>query len=140
MTTTGPGGVPTGVGSLGTVKELPPSSRYVARASEPVTDADRTEINTWLNDAFSAGTLDEQTFQHHLDALYAATTLGDLAPVVADLPARATHNVPQNIEQSTAAPGELTPSRPMSGRTMATLVGGGGLVVVLLIIILAILL
>jgi hypothetical protein len=120
------------------VNELPPSSRFVARAGEPVTDADRSEINARLNDAFSAGTIDEETFHRDLDTLYAAGTLGDLAPVVAGLPARAAYEVPQIIEQnkqSNPPPGELAPARSMSPAMTAGLVGGVAVLVVLLIVL-----
>lgn len=124
-----------GIGSLGDVNELPPSSRFVARAGEPVTDADRSEINARLNDAFSAGRIDEDTFHRDLDTLYAAGTLGELAPVVAGLPARAAYDVPQIIEQNDPPPGELAPARGMSPAMTAGLVGGVAVLAVLLIIL-----
>lgn len=128
-----------GIGSLGGVNELPPSSRYVARASEPVTDADRSEINARLNDAFSAGRLDEVAYQRQLDALYAATTLGELAPVVSGLPTRPTYDTPSIVDVGAAPPpGELTPHRSMSPALIGGLIGGGAVVVLLLLLILVI--
>lgn len=128
------------VGSLGDVKELPASSRYVARSGEPVTDADRSELNTRLNDAFSAGTIDDQAFHRHLDTIYSAATLGELVPVVQALPAGATYSTPQGIEQNSRPPGEVAPSRGMPPALIAGMLGAAGVAMVLVIIILVIVL
>lgn len=117
------------------MNELPPSSRYVARATEPVTDADRSDLNTQLNDAFSEGGIDEPTFREGLDTVYSATTLGELVPVVQRLPARQTYAEPALGTESDVAPGELTPHRTLApSATLWMAIGGGALVLVLLIL------
>ncbi|AXE38152.1 DUF1707 SHOCT-like domain-containing protein [Acidipropionibacterium virtanenii] len=117
------------------MNELPPSSRYVARAAEPVTDADRSDLNTRLNDAYSEGKIDEPTFREGLDSVYSAVTLGELVPVVERLPARKTYTDPDLGPQSDVAPGELAPHRTLApSTTLWMAVGGGALVLVLLIL------
>ncbi|AMS05059.1 DUF1707 domain-containing protein [Acidipropionibacterium acidipropionici] len=117
------------------MNELPPSSKYVARAAEPVTDADRADLNTWLNDAYSDGKIDESTFREGLDTVYSAATLGDLVPVVAGLPTRQTYAEPALGTESSTAPGELTPHRALAPSTTLWLAVGGGVLVLLLLIL-----
>lgn len=122
-------------GTLSGVNELPPSSKYVARGGEPVSDADRSDLNTRLNDAFAEGRIDEPTFQSHLDLVYRARSLGELVPVVRDLPARPAYRTPDIGPEAGVAPGELAPHRSMAPRTTFGLaIGGGAIVLVLLIL------
>lgn len=126
-------------GSLSGVNELPPSSKYIARGNEPVSDADRSDLNTRLNDAFAEGRIDEPAFQSHLDLVYRARTLGELVPVVRDLPARPVYRAPDIGPEAGTAPGELVPHRAMTPRMTFGLAAGGGAIVLVLLILAAIL-
>ncbi len=50
-------------------------------------DADRDAVAARLRDAHAEGRLTPEEFDQRLDATFAARTLGDLAPLTADLPA-----------------------------------------------------
>lgn len=50
-------------------------------------DADRESVAASLRDHYAAGRLNGDEFNERLDKAYAATTLGDLADLQADLPA-----------------------------------------------------
>lgn len=128
-----------GAGSLSGVNELPPSSKYIARGGEPVSDADRSELNTRLNDAFAEGRIDPSTFQSHLDLVYRARSLGELVPVVRDLPVRPAYRTPDIGPEAGLAPGELAPHRSLAPRTTFGLAVGGGVIVLVLLILAAIL-
>ncbi len=49
-------------------------------------DADRDAVAARLRDAHAEGRLTPEEFDQRLDATFAARTLGDLAPLTADLP------------------------------------------------------
>ncbi|WP_130866047.1 DUF1707 SHOCT-like domain-containing protein [Acidipropionibacterium timonense] len=118
------------------MRALPPSSKYVARRDDPVDDAERTALVTRVNDAYTAGQLDDDSYRRCLDAVFAAARLGDLAPVVEQLPTP-TAAEPSGLDRAPVAPGELTPARPRNLVPFA-LAGAGALVI--LVVLLAILL
>lgn len=121
------------------MSNLPISSPYRSTPDVPVSDEEREQLTTRLNDAFAEGKFSQEDYSARLDRLYAARTLGELVPVVEGLPPRETHQTPAIVAQSEGAPGELTQSR--SGTRLA-LVGGATVVgvVVLIVLLLAILL
>jgi hypothetical protein len=64
----------------------------VSEARDPAvraSDADRDAVAARLRDAHAEGRLTPEEFDQRLDATFAARTLGDLAPLTADLPAPA---------------------------------------------------
>lgn len=116
--------------------ELSPSSKYVARGSETVSDADREALEQRLADAFAQGDMTQDRYLTLLDKLYAAKTLGDLAPVAQALPDGTTH-VPAIVETGSGAPGELAPIATNALRPVV--VAGsivGALIVVLVVLVL----
>ena len=71
------------------MSNLPPSSRYLQRAGEAVNDAERESLTKRVSDAFADGRLDADAYRQSMDVIYAAKTLGELVPVVEQLPAAA---------------------------------------------------
>lgn len=118
--------------------ELSPSSKYVARREEAVSDAERQSLEQRLGDEFQAGHVTQERYLELLDQLYAAQTLGDLAPVVSELP-DGTTAVPAIVEVGNGTPGELA---PISTKTLQPLVVAGSIAgaVLVLIVVLALLL
>jgi hypothetical protein len=66
--------------------ELLPASQLELRAA----DADRDRAAAVLGGAMATGRLTSTEYAERLDAVYAAKTLGDLAPLTRDLPAEGT--------------------------------------------------
>ena len=123
------------------MSELPISSPYRSTPDKPVSEEERARVTRRLNDAFTAGALDEDAYGRRLDALYSAQHLGELVPVVEGLPPVATHAQPGIVTggPDAAAPGELQPTRNPMPLVLA--VGSGiALIVVLLIVVLIVLL
>ncbi|MGH3321997.1 MAG: DUF1707 SHOCT-like domain-containing protein [Streptosporangiaceae bacterium] len=60
-------------------------------------NGDRESIAARLKEAFTNGLLDLPDFQWRMDRVYAAVTLGDLAPIIADLPARISRSGPDPV-------------------------------------------
>ena len=60
--------------------------RSAANASMRASDRDRAVIETVLADAFAEGRLTRAEYDERTDAALASRTLGDLVPLVADLP------------------------------------------------------
>lgn len=119
------------------MSELPISSPYRSTPNAPVTDEERNRLNQRLTDAFSAGTIDEDDYNHRLDVLWSATRLGQLVPVVTGLPAAPTYSQPAIVAADGGEPGTLAPTR--SGVPMTLLVGGGIAAIVLLVVIIVLL-
>lgn len=74
---------------------VPPGPRTavtgdLARPDLRASDADRDEAAAVLGGAMAAGRLTSAEYAERLDAVYAAKTLGDLAPLTRDLPAEHT--------------------------------------------------
>lgn len=126
------------------MSNLPISSKYRSEPQGQVSDADRDDLTTRLNDAFTEGKLDEGTYRNLLDTTYAATRLGELAVVAEALPARKTYNEPAIVQQDAALPpGEVstanrTPDRRALKSALAV-AAGGFLLVGLILVILALL-
>ena len=65
----------------------PPSLRKsTAGADVRASDADRDRVSDILRDALAEGRLDAHEHSERLDAVYAAKTMGELEPLVRDLP------------------------------------------------------
>jgi hypothetical protein len=120
--------------------ELPISSPYRSRPDEPVTETEREQLASRLNAAFTAGTLDSDDYQARLDTLFAATRLGELVPVVTNLPPLQTHADPAIVASTPGGrPGEVSPARSASGVALVA-VGGVIALVVLIAVLLVVLL
>lgn len=119
---------------------LPISSKYRSRPTEPLSDAEREELASRLNDEYAKGTLDTEAYQQMLDTVFAASNLGQVAGVVAQLPGKDTFQVPATIESGTAAPGELMPAKQPGNRGALYLAAGlgTGIAVVILLLVLII--
>ncbi|WP_309235672.1 DUF1707 domain-containing protein [Streptomyces sp. TRM64462] len=79
----------------------PPPSQPQKQPAAPAmraSDADRDRIADILREALAEGRLDAEEHAERVDAVYRAKTLGELEPLVADLPAPGTHR------QTAAAP------------------------------------
>lgn len=122
------------------MSNLPISSKYRSTPNEPVTDTERDTLSAQLNDAFTAGKLEQDEYDSLLETIFGAKTLGDLVPAVEALGKPATYNSPAIVQDSPKGqPGELTEARkpPVPATMMA--VGGitiGLILVVLLLIVL----
>lgn len=65
----------------------PRPERPVAEADVRASDADRDRIAEILREALAEGRLDTEEHAERIDAVYRAKTMGELAPLVRDLPA-----------------------------------------------------
>ena len=117
---------------------LPISSPYRSTPELPVSDAEREQLNTRLNAAFTAGTIDDDDYRRRLDALFAAQKLGQLVPVVEGLPPLQTYDSPAMVAGNGGEPGQLSQPRP-SGGVSLLLVGGVAVAVVVVAILFLIL-
>ncbi|QSF56217.1 DUF1707 domain-containing protein [Nocardioides sp. zg-1228] len=77
--------------------------RSSANAAMRASDRDRAVIETVLADAFAEGRLTRAEYDERADALLASRTLGDLVPLVADLPTAAPAPRSSIPEQATRA-------------------------------------
>ena len=118
------------------MSELPISSPYRSRPDAPVTDSEREQLSARLNTAYADGALDADDYQTRLDGLFAATTLGQLVPVVDGLPPAATYDSPSIVASGGGRPGELAPARDARGVSLGVIAGVTGLVVVIAILFL----
>ncbi|MFT4296286.1 MAG: DUF1707 domain-containing protein [Micropruina sp.] len=120
---------------------LPISSKYRSRPLEPLSDGEREELAGRLNEEFARGAIDTDDYRAMLDRVFAARTLGEVAEVVATLPAKDTFAVPAVIESGTVAPGELVPAK-QPGNKGALMVAAGlgtGIAAIILLLVLIIL-
>ncbi|MFT4218545.1 MAG: DUF1707 domain-containing protein [Micropruina sp.] len=120
---------------------LPISSKYRSRPLEPLGDGEREELAGRLNEEFARGAIDTDDYRAMLDRVFAARTLGDVAEVVAALPAKDTFVVPAVIETGTLAPGELVPAK-QPGNNGALLLAAGlgsGIAAIVLLLVLILL-
>ena len=125
--------------SLSRQQGLPISSPYRSTPEAPVSDVEREQLTSRLNEAFAAGSLPAEEYHARLDRLYAAHTLGELVPVVVGLPPLQTHASPAIVGESVGQPGELAPARDGRGLTVVTvgvLAGVALLLIVMLILVL----
>lgn len=123
------------------MSNLPISSKYRSRPHDPVDDRERESVVARVNEAFERGVIDDWAFRRALDATFAAKTLGELAPVVEQLPAQATHDVPAIVQQGSGGrPGEVSQARTPANKTVATVIGGIAAAILVLVVLLVILL
>lgn len=119
------------------MSNLPISSKYRSQPARPVDEAEREDLTKRLNDAFTSGDIDGDTYRTLLDELYGAQTLGELVPVVEHLPAKQTYQDPAMVrQQTTTAPGELAPAG-MNAQFALKVGAAIGIVGVLLVLVLA---
>lgn len=109
---------------------LPPSSKYLQRAGEPVEEQERESISKRLSDAYADGRMSQDDYMSSLDVVYSARSLGELVPVVEQLPAAA-DNTPAIVNAGSAPAGEVTESRNV---LLPTMMAVGGVLVLLLIL------
>jgi hypothetical protein len=118
------------------VSELPISSPYRSRPDAPVTDAEREQLSARLNTAYTDGRLDADDYQARLDTLFAASTLGQLVPVVDGLPPATTYDSPAIVGQGTGTPGELSEARDARGVSLGVIMAVAAVIVILAILFL----
>lgn len=99
-----------------------------------MSETERNQLSSRLNEAFTAGSLDEDDYKSRLDRLFAAQTMGALLPVVEGLPPLQTYVSPAIVASDGGQPGELAEARSANGLTLLT-VGGVALGVVLIAIL-----
>ncbi|HMT87943.1 MAG TPA: DUF1707 domain-containing protein [Arachnia sp.] len=109
---------------------LPPSSKYRARPGQAVDDTEREALTERLNRAFEEGALTQERYLEAMDIVYAAQTLGELAPVVEALPGPVAAT-PAIVTSGSTPPGEVVPTRNM---VVPALVIGAGIVALALIL------
>ncbi|MDF1486959.1 DUF1707 SHOCT-like domain-containing protein [Tessaracoccus caeni] len=114
--------------------QLPPSSKYRAQADAAVDDAEREALTSRLNDAFERGDLTQERYLENLDIVYAATTLGDLIPVVEQLPGPVA-STPAIVESQSAPPGVVKQGRSVVMPAVVIGVGAVALLMVLSVLI-----
>jgi len=120
------------------VSELPISSPYRSTPGAPVTEAEREQLSARINSAYADGRLDADDYQARLDSLFAASTLGQLVPVVDGLPPAPTYDSPAMVAPSGGVPGEVSEARNASRVSLGLVVGV--LAVLLVIVILLVVL
>lgn len=119
--------------------ELPISSPYRSTPDAPVTEAEREQLSSRLNAAFTAGSVDQDDYQQRLDALFGAQKLGDLVPVVEGLPPLQTYASPSIVASTGGQPGELSPSRNSRAATLAVVAAVSCLVILIAILLVIVL-
>ncbi len=91
--------------------ELPPSSKYLQQADEPIDDIEREALSKKLSDAYAEGSMPQHEYMESLDVVYKARRLGELVPVITHLPATA-EPVPKGVEVHSNVPaGEVNRAR-----------------------------
>lgn len=119
------------------MSSLPPSSRYLQQAETPVQDSEREALSKRLSDAFADGRMPQEDYMASLDVVYGARRLGELIPVIEQLPAAAVE-VPSIVAGSGRPAGEVSPSRNVL--VPALLVTGGILALLVVLAVLGVLL
>lgn len=114
--------------------QLPPSSKYRAQADKAVDDAEREALTGRLNDAFESGAVTQERYLEALDEVYAAKRLGDLIPIVEELPGPVAAT-PAIVGSQAALPGEVKPARNVVAPAMLVGIGGVALLMVLAVLI-----
>lgn len=99
----------------------------------PVEAREREQVVDRINAAFENGALDDLDYRRYLDVAFSAKTLGELRPVVENLPAESTYATPGNIESSSVRPGELSTSRAPSGRLILIMLSVVAVAAILLV-------
>jgi hypothetical protein len=117
------------------VPELPLSSPYRSTPGAPVTEAEREQLSARINSAYTDGRLDADDYQARLDALFAASTLGQLVPVVDGLPPAATYDSPAMVASNGGVPGQLSEARNASRVSLGLVVGVAVMVLIIVILL-----
>ncbi len=115
--------------------DLPISSPYRSTPGAPVTEAEREQLSARINSAYADGRLDADDYQSRLDSLFAASTLGQLVPVVDGLPPAPTYDSPAMVAPSGGVPGELSEARDARRVSVGLIVGVAAVVVVIVILL-----
>ncbi|MEE1939264.1 DUF1707 domain-containing protein [Streptomyces sp. TRM 70361] len=109
----------------------PPAARAVDEADVRASDADRDRIAEILREALAEGRLDTEEHAERVGAAYRAKTIGELRPLVRDLPAARTgvfRPSPAPAPESRGPfPGTAQPGPPCgtsSGRHLLAIFGG----------------
>lgn len=121
---------------MGPMSSLPPSSRYLQKAQESVEDTEREALSKRLSDAFADGRMDQDEYMASLDIVYGAQRLGELVPVIEQLPAAAV-DVPSIVQGSALPAGDISTSRNVL--LPALLVTGGILALLVILAVLVVL-
>lgn len=95
---------------MGAMSSLPPSSKYLQQAGNAVDDGEREALTQRLSDAFADGRMSQDDYMASLDTVYGAQRLGELVPVVEQLPAAAV-DTPDIVLSSGPPAGEVSTSR-----------------------------
>lgn len=121
------------------MSNLPISSKYRSRPNDPVSEDERNQLSAQLNDTFTQGTVDQDTYDRLLGQIFDAQRLGELVEVVETIGKPATHDTPAIVDQAPKGqPGQLSEiKRPNSALTLGV-VGGvtGGIILIVLILVL----
>lgn len=117
------------------MSQLPPSSKYRVQAGHPVDDAEREALTARLNRAFEEGSLTQERYLEAMDVVYAARTLGELLPIVEDLPAPMAAT-PAIVTSGSTPPGELAPTRNVVVPAVVIGVGITALALILSVLVL----
>jgi hypothetical protein len=83
-----------------------PDARPSAQADVRASDADRDRVADILREALAEGRLDAEEHSERLDAVYAAKTVGQLEPLVRDLPQPGARRAPDPGFSSPPSGGE----------------------------------
>ncbi|MGH3097719.1 MAG: DUF1707 SHOCT-like domain-containing protein [Streptosporangiales bacterium] len=76
-------------------------------------DADRERVASVLREHYAEGRLDLNEYQERTDAVYAAKTFGDLAPLTRDLPALPSAESPEQKDDDAPARAGLVAFVPL---------------------------
>lgn len=93
-----------------TMSSLPPSSKYLQQAGSAVDDDEREALAERLSAAFADGRLEQDDYMAGLDVVYGAQHLGELVPVIEQLPA-APVETPGIVQSSGSPVGQVSASR-----------------------------
>ena len=121
------------------MSELPISSPYRSTPGAPVSESEREQLSARLNTAYADGKLDADDYQSRLDALFAASTLGQLVPVVDGLPPTVTYDSPAMVASNGGTPGELSTARNVNRASLGVIVAVAAAVLVILLLLLVVL-
>jgi hypothetical protein len=95
-------------------------ARPVAEAELRASDADRDRIAEILRDALAEGRLTHEEHSERIEAAYAAKTVGELEPLVRDLPTHPADSAPRPAP----APAPSAPPATGGGQNLVAVFGG----------------
>lgn len=119
--------------------ELPISSPYRSTPDAAVSEREREQLSGRLNTAYADGALTAEDYQARLDALFAATRLGQLVPVVEGLPPAATYDSPAIVASDGGQPGQLEDTRSVTRVSLLVVAGIAGVLIVIALLLLVLL-